>query len=239
METESQKYYSKKDVAEEYDDERFLSAGGKLFDQYEKSVVISYLPKSNIGKKLLDAGSGSGRFTIEIAKRGYNVVSADYSQAMLDVIKHKIEDEKYNKNIQLSKQDITKLSFPDNMFDYICCLRVMVNLDSKENEKKALGELIRVCKPGGTIVVEFVNSKSFENLIGKKESNISMKEVKQLIKSYENVKLKKAFGSRIVSQTAYEKSPSLMLNIVDIIDKSLSSLFPYLCVRTYYVLEKF
>ena len=86
IDTESKKYYISKKVAEEYDAERFLSLGGKMFDQFEKNVVISNLPKSK-DTKILDAGAGSGRFTIEMAKRGYQVNSCDFSPAMLEIIK--------------------------------------------------------------------------------------------------------------------------------------------------------
>ena len=80
----SKEYYSRRKVADSYDDERFTTAGGKRFDTFEKNVVISNLPKNHEGVKVLDAGAGSGRFTIEMAKRSFDVVSSDYSPAMLD-----------------------------------------------------------------------------------------------------------------------------------------------------------
>lgn len=238
METDSQKYYSDKKVAENYDAERFLTPGGRLFDEFEKSVVISNLPKNNAVVKILDAGAGSGRFTIEIARKGFNVVACDYSEAMLGTIRSKLQTLNLTNRVLLSRQDITRMTFGDNEFDYICSLRVMVNLDNVENEMKALHELMRVCRPGGTVVVEFVNSLSIARIGPRKESMVTMSMVKDIISKIPNAKLEAAFGRRIVSQTAFEKSPRCMLKILDIIDSGLSKLFPYLCVRTYFVITK-
>ena len=238
MTTDSQRYYSRNEVAQNYDSERFSTLGGQMFDLFEKFVVLSYLPENPKGVKVLDAGAGSGRFTIEMARKGFYVVACDYSEAMLEIIRSKLQALKLTNKVTLSNQDITQMTFDDNEFDYICSLRVMVNLDSIENEVKALHELVRVCKPGGRIVVEFVNSLSIAGISTKKESMISMGSVKQKITGIPNAKLEAAFGRRILSQTAFEKSPKCVLNILDVIDSGFSKLFPYLCVRMYFVITK-
>jgi ubiquinone/menaquinone biosynthesis C-methylase UbiE len=238
METDSQKYYSKQDVAQNYDSERFLTPGGKMFDNFEKSVVLSHLPSESIGVKVLDAGAGSGRFTIEIAKKGFNVISCDYSEAMLEIISSKLQNLHLENQVILSKQDITQMTFRDNEFDYICSLRVMINLDTVDNEQKALHELVRICKPGGTIVVEFVNSLSIAGFGSKKNSMITMDKVKEMISNIQNAELEKSFGRRIISQTAFEKSPNILLKPLDLIDSTLSGLFPSLCVRMYFIIKK-
>jgi ubiquinone/menaquinone biosynthesis C-methylase UbiE len=238
MTTDSQQYYGRNEVAQNYDSERFSTPGGRMFDLFEKSVVLSYLPQNPKGVKVLDAGAGSGRFTIEMAKKGFDIVACDYSEAMLEVIGSKIKALKMTNKVILSKQDITKMTFNDNEFDYICSLRVMVNLDTIENEVKALHELVRVCKPGGKVIVEFVNSLSIAGISSKKESMISMGLVKQIIIKIPNAKLEAAFGRRILSQTAFEKSPKCALKVLDVLDSGFSRLFPYLCVRTYFVITK-
>ena len=215
-----------------------MTPGGQMFDLFEKSVVLSHLPQSPKGVKVLDAGAGSGRFTIEIARNGFDVVSCDYSEAMLGIIRSKLQTLNLTNRVLLSRQDITQMTFDDNEFDYICSLRVMVNLDTVENEVKALHELVRVCRPGGTVVVEFVNSLSIAGIGPKKGSMVTMSTVKGIISKIPNAKLEAAFGRRIISQTAFEKSPQCMLKILDIIDSKLSKLFPSLCVRTYYVIVK-
>jgi len=238
MVEDSKKYYLKIDVAKTYDKDRFTTAGGKMFDAFEKNVVISNLPKNREGVKILDAGAGSGRFTIEMARKGYNVVACDYSLAMLDIIKSKIKELNIENYVTLSKQDITNLTFNDDEFDFICCMRVFVNLDTIENEVKTLKELIRVCKPGGTIVFDIVNPKSLAIFGPRKKSMVTLKEAKDMILSIFGIKIRKCFGRRILSQTAFEKSPDFLLIFIDKLDYVLSKIFMPLCVRIYFVLEK-
>lgn len=234
----SKSYYSRPEVAKTYDEERFTTAGGKMFDAFEKNVVISNLPKNREGIKVLDAGAGSGRFTIELAKRGFDVVACDCSSAMLDVIRLKTEKLGLENSVVLSKQDVTNLTFGDDDFDFVCCMRVFVNLDTIESEVKALKELVRVCKPGGTMVFDIVNPKSLAVLGPKKSSMVTLKEAKDVILSIPGIRIKKYFGRRILSQTAFEKTPAFLLGFVERLDYVFSKIFPSLCVRIYFILEK-
>jgi len=234
----SKKYYSNVEVAKTYDEERFTTVGGKMFDTFERNVVISNLPKNCEGVKALDVGAGSGRFTIEMAKSGYNVVACDYSPAMLGIIKSKIEELGFEDRVTLSKQDATNLTFDAGEFDFVCCMRVSVNLDAKENVINALRELIRVCKPGGTIVFDIVNPKSLAIFGPTKKSMITLKKAKDIILSIPGIEIKKCFGRRILSQTSFEKAPTFSLGFVDRLDYGLSKIFPFFCVRIYFVIIK-
>jgi ubiquinone/menaquinone biosynthesis C-methylase UbiE len=225
-------------VADSYDEERFTTVGGKMFDTFEKNVVISNLPKNHEGVKVLDAGAGSGRFTIEMAKRGFDVVSCDYSSAMLDAIKSKFKTLGFENRVIPSKQDVTNLTFNDDEFDFICCMRVFVNLDTKDNVIRALKELVRVCKPGGTVVFDIVNPKSLAIFGPAKDSMITMKKAKDIILAIPGIEIKKCFGRRILSQTGFEKAPTFLLGLVDRLDYGLSKIFPLLCVRIYFVIIK-
>lgn len=233
----SKKEYSKVEVAKNYDKERFTSKAGKMFDIYEKNVVTSNLPE-NKNSLILDAGAGTGRFTIEMAKKGYHIVSCDYSNAMLEIIKSKLEKNNLTNIVKLSKQDITQLTFEDNKFDYISCMRVLVNLDNKANILKALKEFNRVSNTKSIIVVDIVNSKSLSTLGPKKDSYITLSEFKEIINLIPGLEIKKYFGRRLLSQTAFEKAPKFLLGLLDIVDARLSKLFPSYCVRIYFVLKK-
>jgi len=240
MKTSSKEYYSRANVAEKYDDERFVSLSGKMFSSFEEWIVSSNLPEKRNGMKLLDVGTGSGRFAIEMAKQGFNVVACDYSQAMLDTVNRKIEELGLENHITLSRQDATELSFDDNTFDFVSCIRVSVNLDTIENVEAALKELIRVCKPGGRIVFDIVNPKSlafFRVNSSNTTSIITLKKAKGLIASIPTVNVEKYCGKRIVSPL-FEKAPAFILKPLDKLDAVLSKYFLSFCIRIYFVLTK-
>lgn len=233
----SKDFYSKIDNANNYDKERFTSHAGKIFDKFEKNFVISNLPIEH-NKKILDAGAGTGRFSIEIAKKGFNVVSCDYSNAMLTIINNKSHMNNLTDKIELYKEDITDLSFKDNEFDFISCIRVLVNLDTKDNIIKCLNEFNRVCKNEGIIVLDFVNLKSIASLGTIKDSYITIDEFKEIITSISDLEIVELFGRKILSQTLIEKVPNIFLKPLDKLDKWLSNKLYQFSIRIYVVLIK-
>lgn len=53
----------------------------------------------------------------------------------------------------VTKQDMEALTYPDNHFDIVHCVNA---LDHCENPRKAIQEMIRVCKPGGWVYLRHV-----------------------------------------------------------------------------------
>jgi 2-polyprenyl-3-methyl-5-hydroxy-6-metoxy-1,4-benzoquinol methylase len=112
-----------------------------------------YLPKKGV---ILDAGGGPGRYTIELAKRGYHVVLLDLTKENLILAKKKIKIEKVNHNIKdIIQGTITDLSqFKDNTFDAVICLGgPLSHVAPEKNRIKAISELIRVAKKDSPIFI--------------------------------------------------------------------------------------
>lgn len=69
--------------------------------------------------KILDVGCGTGRHSIELSKRGYNVTGIDLSETQLARAKKKAKDN--NLIINFQQQDARKLTFNDE-FDVVIML---------------------------------------------------------------------------------------------------------------------
>ncbi len=78
--------------AETYDKENFTRGTMGEVDFIEKKINFD---KS---KKILDIGCGTGRHSIELAKRGYKVTGIDLSESQLKRAKEKTGKEKVNVN---------------------------------------------------------------------------------------------------------------------------------------------
>jgi len=112
-----------------------------------------YLPKNAF---VLDAGGGPGRYSIELAKLGYNVVLLDLVPEHLEFAKKKIKQAKVQDNIKgVVEGTITDLSqFKSNSFDAVLCLGGPLSHVHPESErKKAISELIRVAKKNAPVFV--------------------------------------------------------------------------------------
>ena len=100
------------------------------------------------GSKLLDIATGTGKQAFAFAKKGYDVISIDLSEAMLKVANKK---NKYE-NVKFEVADATNLRFENNSFDISCVSFGLHDMPLMIREK-ALKEMARVTKTKGTIVI--------------------------------------------------------------------------------------
>ena len=105
-----------------------------------------YLPKEGF---ILDAGGGPGRYTIELAKRGYDVVLLDLVKEMLEIASRQIRKEEVQSRVKrIMEGSVTDLSmFGDETFDAVLCLGgPLSHLLTFEERETAAGELVKVAK---------------------------------------------------------------------------------------------
>jgi SAM-dependent methyltransferase len=105
------------------------------------------------GEIILEAGSGSGRFTEHALRTGATVVSCDYSYA----VDANYESNGYNDNLLLVQADVFHPPFPTAYFDKIYCFGMLQHTPSPV---RAFRSLLPLLKPGAEIVVD-VYERSF------------------------------------------------------------------------------
>jgi len=112
-----------------------------------------YLPKKGL---ILDAGGGPGRYTIELAKQGYDIILLDFTPENLELAKIKIKKEKVESKVKgIIEGSITDLSrFKDKTFDAVLCLGgPLSHVHPAKERQKAVSELIRVAKKNSPIFI--------------------------------------------------------------------------------------
>jgi SAM-dependent methyltransferase len=108
------------------------------------------------GDRLLDMGCGGGRHAFAAMKRGASVVALDYSEAELKDVRatvgamHEAAEVPRTQPWLTVNGDALRLPFPDASFDRIVCSEVLEHIWGYE---QAIGELVRVLKPGGRMAV--------------------------------------------------------------------------------------
>jgi len=146
-------FYEK--TAKDYDKE-YEEPYWKLYQEITWRNIRLFLPKGK-GAVILDAGGGTGCWTIKLAKLGYRVVLTDISENMLKVAEEKIGKKKLQGKIETRIVDIRDMScFKSNLFDMALAEGDPVSycLDPE----KAVKELTRVVKPNAHVIVS-VDSK--------------------------------------------------------------------------------
>ena len=100
------------------------------------------------GKKTIDVGCGSGRFSIALRMLGCEpVVGVDYGDDGLQIAKNSSQALGLN-DIRFRKENILGLRFEDESFDFSFCNGV---LHHSKDLRKGIHELVRVTRKGGQI----------------------------------------------------------------------------------------
>lgn len=98
------------------------------------------------GDRVLDVAAGSGNASIPAARLGARVVASDLTPELLD--NGRMRAARLGANIEWREADAEALPFADAEFDHvISCVGVMF----APHHQSSADELVRVCRPGGTI----------------------------------------------------------------------------------------
>jgi SAM-dependent methyltransferase len=95
----------------------------------------------------LDVGCGTGRLAERLADAGYRVVGVDPSPGMLAVSAARRPD------IPRLAADGAGLPFPDGSFALTYCVAVLHHVADPVAVRQVLGEMARVTRPGGHVIV--------------------------------------------------------------------------------------
>jgi SAM-dependent methyltransferase len=112
-----------------------------------------HLPPSGL---VLDAGGGPGRYAIELARRGYDVVLLDLTPENLALGRRRIARAGVRRRVrEISEGSICDLSrYPDDHFDAVVCLGgPLSHVDGAERRLGAVRELARVAGPGAPMFI--------------------------------------------------------------------------------------
>lgn len=112
-----------------------------------REKVVSFTGAAD-GARILDVATGTGEQAFAFARRGYEVIGIDLSEAMLNKAHRK---NKYG-NVKFEVADATTLRFPSNSFDVVCVSFALHDMPLFIREK-VLKEIVRVTKPKGAIVI--------------------------------------------------------------------------------------
>ncbi len=127
---------------------------GRMFVDHEHEVIeqLNLRP----GQQVLEVGVGTG-ISLDAYPAYVDVVGIDPSA---DMLRHAVKKARENgwSHIDVRQGDALNLEFPDNSFDWVTTFHVMTVVP---DPLRMMQEMVRVCKPGGKIVM--VNHFASEN----------------------------------------------------------------------------
>ena len=216
--------------AHSYDANRFTTESGLAFDKLERDQLVRAIAGLPSGAKVLEVGCGTGRFFSDLLERGLEVTGLEPSADMLDVVRKKYPGEA----LHLEQGTGQALPFEDKSFDFVYSIRVLNQMGNKFTALQMLREVVRVVKPGGTVLLEFANLyrpgawKSSNNSV-----RLTFAELKHEVQSIAKVDFLDERGILILSQSLLHKVPTKLLPSWVRLDAGLSKLLPNLTARGY------
>lgn len=128
---------------------RLLSMG---IDIRWRRVALRMLRERGIPGRVLDVATGTADLALALAADlpEAEVIGVDLSEGMLGVGRQKVERNGLRARVRLEQADAENLPFEDGSFDAVT---VAFGVRNFENLDKGLGELQRVLRPGGHLMV--------------------------------------------------------------------------------------
>jgi SAM-dependent methyltransferase len=118
------------------------------------------------GAKVLEVGCGAGLATLELARRGYAVLSTDSSADMVALASQRIAEAGLG-DVAVSVCDVHDLPYAAESFELVLALGVLPWLHSPQ---RALGQIARVLAPGGHAILSADNRLRLNGLVEPAES---------------------------------------------------------------------
>lgn len=153
--TQSREFLAGRGIHEQWESD-YLNPDLERFYEEAFSRVVELLG-ARAGDTVLDAGCGYCFHASRFARRGLRVVGVDFSAAALTKARRYLDEQGLSGAVELREGDLLQLPFPDDSFSFVNCWGVLMHIPEVE---RALGELVRVLKPGGRIALTENNAGS-------------------------------------------------------------------------------
>lgn len=146
------------EIAQAYDS----SLPAHVVEHYLRKRV-DYLTALRPTGAVLDVGCGTGVLAGRLSERGYRVVGVDPSQGMLDVMRARVPA------VEAVQAPGGALPFADGDFDLVVSVATFHHIAAADEVRRTLGEMVRVCRPSGRVVVWDHNPRNpyWSNIMGR------------------------------------------------------------------------
>lgn len=126
------------------------SGNWNRFSQYTERSSEEFLERLDVrpGTKMLDVACGSGTLCLMAARRGAEVAGIDLTEASIDAARSRAQEQ--GLNIRFEQGDAEALPYADASFDLVTSIFGAMFAPRPE---VVADELLRVCRPGGTIAM--------------------------------------------------------------------------------------
>ncbi len=122
--------------------------------------LLPWIEEMQVGRSVLELGSGVGLDTFIMASRGLKVTAVDLTTVGISAVRQRFASSGLTGNFAVA--DACTLPFLDNHFDYVYSFGV---LHHAADTRKAINEAYRVLKPGGVARIMLYHRHSINEVV--------------------------------------------------------------------------
>ncbi len=137
----------------------------KWADFIENAVGRYGIPQTEL---VLDLACGTGSMTLELAKRGYDMIGVDLSVEMLNVARNRAYDDEVNSKVLWLCQDMTEFELYGTVDLVVSCLDSINHLTNVKDLKKCFSLVNNYLNPNGIFVFDINGRGKFERVYADK-----------------------------------------------------------------------
>lgn len=127
--------------------------------QLEYDLTWRYLERYlHAQGSILEVGAATGRYTLELAKRGYRVTAVDLSAGLLEECRNRLAEEGLEQNVRLVVADARDLGeVEEKAFDAVLLMGPLYHLIIEADRKVALQQAFERLREGGILISAFLS----------------------------------------------------------------------------------
>ena len=147
------------DIAAFYNSEPGREHGRLVEHQLEYDLTWRYLERYLPARgTLLEVGAATGRYTLELARRGYRVTAVDMSTELLDVCRQRVVDAGLGDRVRTVAADARDLSpVIERAFDAVLLMGPLYHLVEESDRIAALEQAFARMRVGAPIFTAFIS----------------------------------------------------------------------------------
>lgn len=107
-----------------------------------RNLLLSWLPTDLRGRRILDAGCGTGALAVELAKRGASVTAVDLSPTLIELARERLPAQIDDGSIDFRVGDMAAMELGD--FDHVVAMDSLIHYDVDDGIRVLAGLAERV-----------------------------------------------------------------------------------------------
>jgi SAM-dependent methyltransferase len=146
-----------------------------ILKEIEKKEILKFIPANS---RIIELGCGNGRSLIDFcSEKKCEGLGFDYSEQMIELANYNLEHSSENLNISFDILNVLDLSISDE-FDLAITQRCLGNLPEREQQNKAILNILRSLKKGGKFLM-LEDCKDHHDNLNKLRSSFDLYEIEQ------------------------------------------------------------